>query len=236
MLKAQRLVDAGQHEAARAELEQRLCPMSFQGSTDDPVLIDAVMLYAILDPGPRQFDAAAFAYRSTQRWSGHQLVRRIDAARLFGRVAHSLGRYQHAIAARSALLKMVRPLEHDSLAALAAQADLAASLHRLGRCGEAARHADQAWQEWRRRLTSDLPVGSRLSTGYAHILAGCQRRADLRQLLAEIRVAHPSADKLMPFLGDRAFQEGAVTEHRKVCAGQLDLVGLVTIELEDDHS
>ncbi|MEU8656136.1 hypothetical protein [Actinoplanes philippinensis] len=236
VLNARRLVDAGHHEAARKELEQHLGSMSFDGSTNDPVLIDALMLYASLEPGPRQFAAAAFAYRSTQQWSGHQLVRRIDAARLFGRVAHSLGQYRYAIAARSVLLELVRPLEHDSLAALVAQADLAGSLHRLGRCGEASRHADRAWQQWRGRCTADLPVGSRLSTGYAHILAGCQRRADLQQLLAEIRTAHPRADELLPFLRDRSFLDGAVAEHHRVCAGQLDLSGLIAVEQEDDFS
>jgi hypothetical protein len=214
---AQQHADAGQPSAARAQLDWHFNDWDFTGITADPVVIDAVLLYARLIDGPRQLAAAEYVYRCTCGYPV-QHFRRIEARRLLGMAARCNGDHRRAIAVQG---EAFAGLQRAGLEALAAEAqvELADTLHRAGHCGEAARHAGLAWHTWYALPDRDHQQGLRIAGTYARLLASCRRRVDLQLLIGQTALVDGCWRAILQPT-TRDFGSHGDATHTPMCAGR----------------
>ncbi|MBG0569169.1 hypothetical protein [Actinoplanes aureus] len=228
------LLDTRNTHAARDVLSRHLDTVDLTAYTDDPVLIDLVLLYASLTDGPRQLTAAEFAYATT-RLPGWDQPRRDQAAWLLGTAAHHQHDYPRASAIRTALLSNLHST--DPSEALRVRTELADSLHHSGRCGEAVRHAEQAWRGWQHSTEPSPYLGARIAISYARKLAACQRHTDLHALIAQARDADSSFETpLHPLTPGSPTADALAAQHHPICAGRLCTDGVLDVDaLTADH-
>lgn len=236
---ARRLLATGRLEQAQQFLDAHLRTVDLSGHTGDIGLIDAVvmhtsMLYTSATDRDRQRHDAEFAYVSACRSA--DLHRRLRAGALFGLITHAQGRYRQAALVRADLLQQLPGPAGDG-PIVRARMDLADSLHRGGRCGEAIRHADTAWQAWRQAPERRRTHGTGILVGYLTMLMGCGRDADAHRIAAEAlsinaawkilvtSLIHPPTSCSPDFTG-----------HQPVCARQItaaedpDITKVIAVE------
>ncbi|RSM59565.1 hypothetical protein DMB66_27405 [Actinoplanes sp. ATCC 53533] len=152
---------------------------------DDPVLIEAAMLWHLVQPADAEDQVAwcCYAYHASRRLHGVQHAVTLSAG---GSLAASLALRgdRDAFAVHRAVVDGYGAVGNLD-AAIIARTALAGTLHRFGSCAEAIVEARRAWDDWRQTHCPCGGGGLLAAVGLLAILIACRRSTAALLVLAQ---------------------------------------------------
>ncbi|GAA2338944.1 hypothetical protein [Dactylosporangium salmoneum] len=208
-----------------AEVLGRLDPAT---ALPDGLIIEAAMLYSrLVDPVadlvPDDVAWAGYACRAARVRCGPDHVTTIAAMENLASVLYVRGRFDEANRVRQDLIQLL--LDRGNIDAhLIQRMELAEQFHAAGRCDDAMRQAQAAWQDWTGRYDPASPESRWIMLQFTSMLIACHQFDEAKALRSQAQFALPSSDDPIKAGYDAfiATVPATIIHHRPVCARRRD--------------
>ncbi|WP_433619601.1 hypothetical protein ACQP2P_16465 [Dactylosporangium sp. CA-139114] len=185
----------------------------------EELLIEAAMVYSRLaeptpDLVPDDVAWAGYAHRAARARYGPGHATTLAAMENLASVLYARGRFDEANRVRRDLIQL--HLDYGNIDAhLIQRMELADQLHAAGRCEDAIRQAQAAWQDWISRHDPTSPDTLRIMLQLVAMLLACDRFEDAVAVRTLAQFTSPSSDDAIAVT-----IPAKIIQHRPVCTRQ----------------